>query len=80
MALHKGSELKNVSETWDQNERERISNDGATANSEASANDDLDSLVKEAAVEYDQANKEGRILDGERATVNDNKEDASPDE
>ena len=73
MAIHKVSELSNVSETWDQNERERR-NDTSSQNA-PSANDDLDGLVKEAATEYDRANKEERILDGERATVSDKKKE-----
>jgi hypothetical protein len=32
---------------------------------------DLQQTIKEEAAEYDQANKEERILDGDRATVRD---------
>ena len=77
MAIHKGSELKNVSDTWDQNERERQNNDSSSSEKETSTNDDLDGLVKAAATEYDQANKEERVLDGERATINDGADKAN---
>ncbi|HEX8316331.1 MAG TPA: hypothetical protein VF609_15115 [Flavisolibacter sp.] len=75
MAIHKGTELNNINETWNQNERMREGNDNmGTTNVEdtAGTGSELDQTIKEEAREYDNANKEERVLDGERATVNDN--------
>jgi hypothetical protein len=72
--LHKGTELNNSKETWDQNERnlrnERGGGGAGQANTEQPATD-LERIVREEASEYDNANKEDRILGGDRATVND---------
>jgi len=75
--VHKGTELRNVNETWDENERRRA---GSAPGSDDVAggttdNDDLQQVIKEEAAEYDNANKEDRLLGGERATVNDDQED-----
>lgn len=64
--IHKGTELNNVKETWQQNE-------GKTENASApsTTGNDLDQVVKEEASEYDDANKEERLLSGDRASVKD---------
>ncbi len=75
---HKGSELDNVRETWDQNERLREKEnlagmEGNTSGEQAPENE-LEQLIKQEAREYDNENKENRILGGDRATVNDEPE------
>lgn len=71
----KGSELNNVRETWDQNEklREKENLSGTEGNtfSEQASENELEQLIKQEAREYDNENKENRILGGDRATVND---------
>ena len=84
MAIHKGTELNNVNETWNQNERLRESS-GASGMDNPSGgvstiSNDLEQTIKEEAAEYDNANKEERILDGERATVNENRNSGGSDE
>ena len=73
-STHKGSELNNVSETWDKNERLRekrnSETEGNTLDEQAPENE-LEQLIKQEASEYDNENKENRILGGDRATVND---------
>jgi hypothetical protein len=73
--IHKGSELNNVRETWDQNERLRASGNTAetesATTSDATIGTDLEQLIKKEASEYDNENKENRVLTGDRATVND---------
>lgn len=64
---HKGTELNNIRETWEQNERQHVNSPSAPAN-------DLDRLVEKEAAEYDEANKEERLLGGERATISDDDE------
>ena len=73
MAVHKGTELNNIKETWDQNERERGNDNPGTENTSDAATEgsDLQRSIQEEAAEYDNVNKEERILGGERATVND---------
>lgn len=72
---HKGSEFKNIIETWEENERrkekEGLSGTEGTATTEASTGSDLDQLIKQEAAEYDNENKENRVLTGDRATIND---------
>jgi hypothetical protein len=71
---HKGTELNNVRETWDQNERNLQRGKGASSNiqlEEAAPANELEQLIKQEASEYDNANKEDRTLGGERATVAD---------
>ena len=74
-STHKGSELNNVSETWDKNERLREKGNGggteANASDENAPENELEQLIKQEASEYDNENKENRILGGDRATVND---------
>lgn len=75
MAKNKGTELNNVNETWKRNERlrqqgEAAPQDNAPAGS-AGVPDDLTRTIQREAAEYDNANKEDRLLDGNRATVSD---------
>lgn len=75
MTIHKGTELNNVNETWNENAKRReqgetLSNTGAAGNAGAIGGQ-LRETIKEEAAEYDNANKEERVLDGERASVND---------
>jgi hypothetical protein len=76
---NKGSELNNVNETWNRNERlrqqdEAAPSDNAPAGS-SGVSDDLTRTIQREAAEYDNADKEGRLLDGDRATVNDHPEE-----
>jgi len=76
----KGSEFKNVQDTWDQNERNLKNGNNGTEDSgltEAAPTTDLERLIKEEASEYDKTNKEDRILGGDRATVNDDENESS---
>jgi hypothetical protein len=71
---HKGSEFKNIIETWDQNEKDLQNSDAGTENkipAETAPTTELERLIKQEAAEYDNTNKEERILGGEKATVND---------
>lgn len=63
--IHKGTELNNVRETWEQNERQHINTPSAPDK------ENLERLIERGASEYDDANKEERLLGGERATVKD---------
>jgi hypothetical protein len=63
--IHKGTELNNVRETWEQNEKEKV-NTGVPA----TADENMERIVEEEASEYDRADKEERLLDGDRASVN----------
>lgn len=80
-SIHKGTGLNNVSETWDQNERTRDSASNAgnenIGGSDVPAASELDRIVRNEATEYDNENKENRLLSGDRASVND---DAGADE
>ena len=64
--IHKGTELNNIRETWDQNERRRSQTDGPSTTDR-----NLERVIEEEATEYENANKEERVLGGERASVND---------
>lgn len=78
MAIHKGSELNNVRETWQQNERAEEGNGvDKTSNETTDLPDELKQTIAEEAAEYDNTNKEDRLLDGERATVRDEDENRS---
>jgi hypothetical protein len=68
-AIHKGTELNNIKETWQQNERAN----GANPENDPPTGvpDDLQKVIKEEAAEYDNADKEERLLRGDRATVSD---------
>lgn len=64
--IHRGTELNNVKETWRQNEKERLN-----ANHSSPGGETLDRTIKKEASEYDRADKEERLLGGDRASVND---------
>lgn len=66
---HNGSEFKNIVDTWEENEKRRAASN--TPEDDAPKND-LEQLIKQEASEYDNENKENRVLAGDRATVNDN--------
>jgi hypothetical protein len=65
--IHKGTELNNVKETWDQNEKQGDKD----KNSSTGLNKDLQQTISQEAEEYDNVNKEERTLGGERGSVND---------
>ena len=72
--IHKGTELNNVSETWDRNEQNRQSEpwtDEGGKSENVTEESDFDKLIKKEAAAYDNENKEARLLSGDRATVND---------
>lgn len=73
---HKGSEYKNIIETWDENEKKRdtLNSTGNAAEDEEPKNN-LERLIKEEAAEYDNENKENRVLSGDRATISDDTDD-----
>jgi hypothetical protein len=64
--IHKGTELNNVRETWERNEKENVHTGRPTTTDE-----NLEHIIQEEASEYDNANKEERLLDGDRASVSD---------
>lgn len=64
--IHKGTELNNVKETWRQNEKEQSNTSNSSSSGEL-----LDRTIKKEASEYDRADKEERLLRGDRASVND---------
>jgi hypothetical protein len=75
---HKGTELNNVKETWDENEKRAGNSSDTTGNKElgdekenTSQPEGIDDLVKAEAREYDEENSEDRLMTGERATIND---------
>lgn len=73
--VRKGSDYRNVGETWDKNEREREGSsrsgreDAATGGK--SKENDLERAVRESAEEYDDGNLDDKVMGGERASVND---------
>ena len=81
---HKGSEYNNIIETWEQNEkkRENANPTGTEGNTtdEAPAGNDLEQVIKQEAREYDNVNKENRVLSGDRATINDDVSGDATDE
>jgi hypothetical protein len=64
--FHKGTELNNVKETWDQNEKRDINTKGSP-----DLNQSLENTIEKEASEYENANKEERLLGGDRASVAD---------
>ena len=72
---HKGSEYQNVIETWEQNEKNKNQDQAnPTAEHDAaepSTRNNLDQVIKQEGDEYENDNKENRVLGGDRATVND---------
>jgi hypothetical protein len=79
MATHKGTELNNVKETWNQNERLRQSGQVAD-DAPTGLSGDLEETIRKEAAEYDSANKEERVLDGDRATVSSDRAGSGSDE
>ena len=71
-SFHKGTELNNVKETWEQNERARSNN---PRDNSKSSDDQLERVIHEEAAEYDNTNKQEQLLDGERASISDEKEE-----
>ena len=74
--IHKGTEFNNINETWAQNERNRNSSNTPerlenTDTDNAPQKNSLEQLIHEEASEYDRANKEERLLSGDRASVKD---------
>jgi hypothetical protein len=67
---HKGTELNNVKETWEQNERNRKMEPDREDVNESK----LQKTIQEEAAEYDHSNKEERLLGGERASVSDDED------
>jgi hypothetical protein len=65
-SIHKGTELNNIRETWEQNEKEQTKTNGPVT-----GNESLEKKIEKEAREYDDANKGDRLLGGERASVND---------
>ena len=73
--IHKGSEYNNINETWDENEKRRergiAPRTDDTASGGATTDESLQKVIHKEAAEYDRANKEDRVLGGDRATVKD---------
>jgi hypothetical protein len=67
---HRGSELNNVKETWDQNERNPDRGVQPEPVRYTSA-DDLQDTIQREASDYDRASKDNLLLGGDRASVND---------
>jgi hypothetical protein len=70
--IHKGTELNNVKETWNENEKKQ-----KVADAPSTTNENLERVIKKEASDYENANKEDRLLSGDRASVDD--ENAAPD-
>lgn len=68
--IHKGRELNNVKETWEQNERnpDRGVQPEPVRNTAA---DDIQETIQREAADYDRMAPDENLLGGERATVND---------
>jgi hypothetical protein len=67
--IHKGTELNNVKETWNENERRGTGDQSVSE--DATVNNDLNQTIKEEAAEYDRESNEEKLLGGDRATLND---------
>ena len=75
--MHKGTELNNIKETWDQNERARAAGGGMNdMDAPAGTSEDLQRVIREEAAAYDNGNMEDRTLGGDRATVRDDEGEA----
>ncbi|RYY39773.1 MAG: hypothetical protein EOO08_08865 [Chitinophagaceae bacterium] len=68
--FHKGTELNNVKETWNENERNPERGVQPEPARSTSA-DDLQQTISREAESYDRRNKEDKLLGGDRATLND---------
>lgn len=77
MGPHRGSEHNNIRETWERNEAEKnhATSPGRPGTVTTTVNRDLEETIKEEAAEYDNASMEDRLLDGDRASVNDTTDD-----
>ena len=64
--IHRGTELNNVRETWEQNEKNEIN-----TNAPSTTDESLEEIIEEEASEYDNSDKEERLLSGDRASLND---------
>jgi len=62
---HKGRELNNVRETWEQNER-----DGSPVPA-SGTEEALQQTIRREAEEYDRSSSEERLIGGDRASVSD---------
>ena len=72
--IHKGSELRNVKETWDENERQGARNDPEKSKEgmeDTSINKEMQQHIASEAREYDNTSKEEQLLKGDRASVRD---------
>jgi rubrerythrin len=67
-SIHKGSEFNNIKETWKENEKEQ---EQVSTNTPSTTDENLERVIEEESSEYDNANKEERLLGGDRASVND---------
>ena len=76
---HKGSELNNVQETWNQNEKNLRDEQAAGSEDNLLQHvppaSELDKIISAEASDYDHANKEDRLLSGERATEHEESSD-----
>jgi hypothetical protein len=76
---HKGSELNNVQETWNQNEKNLHDEKSAGREDELLQHippaSELDRIISAEASDYDHANKEERVLSGERTTEHEESSD-----
>lgn len=75
--IHKGTELNNVQETWNENERRRAA--GEDIGGPTGSDDGLQRVIQEEAAQYDRDNKSDRVLGGERATLNDDADEDAGD-
>jgi len=64
---HKGSELNNVRETWERNERENPRGAGE----EPAVDKEIQKIARDEAEAYDREHSADTLLPGERATVKD---------
>lgn len=74
-SIHKGTELNNVNETWQQNERARESGADMGSTDDTGVGEELRRVIQEEAAEYDNENKADRVLPGDRASVRDDGDD-----
>jgi hypothetical protein len=65
--IHKGSEFNNIKETWKENERQQVN----TNLPSTTTDENLERVIKEESSDYDNANKEERLLTGDRASIKD---------
>jgi hypothetical protein len=72
-SIHKGTELNNVKETWQENEYNRggKGESGRQTDADEPAQNDLQQTIEEEAASYDNENKADRVLPGERASISD---------